>query len=119
MQDDLLDAFGDSENTGKRRGGDIVNSKKTYLYALTLQKLPGRRRDSFIEMYNAAASNPEVKIQKVLRVFEEFDIESEVIEDIEEVYHEGVRMIDSLVVNHEVAKLPLMDIVRKLRVRVD
>lgn len=31
LQDDLLDAFGDMERTGKRVGGDILADKKTYL----------------------------------------------------------------------------------------
>jgi len=32
MMDDYLDAFGDSQLTGKKSGGDIIEGKKTWLY---------------------------------------------------------------------------------------
>lgn len=117
IQDDLLDAYGKSDMTGKRRGGDIVHSKKTFLYTSTLEQLPALRKDVFIEMYNEKASNPEVKIQKVLRVFDEFDIANVASEKAEEVYHKGVELMDHLAVDG-IRKLPLMDFVKQLKVRL-
>jgi len=35
IQDDYLDTFGDSNNTGKQIGGDILSDKKTFLYIHT------------------------------------------------------------------------------------
>lgn len=37
LQDDYLDAFGDTEKLGKQNGGDIKANKKTYLHLKTLQ----------------------------------------------------------------------------------
>lgn len=116
IQDDMLDAFGQTEKTGKKRGGDIVNSKKTYLYTTVLDALPVLRRDTFIEMYNDTPSNPEVKIQKVLRVFEEFDIEGQTKAEVERCYKEGVAMIEALKVN-EVRKITLLEFARILKER--
>jgi len=36
IQDDYLDTFGDSNNTGKQIGGDILSDKKTFLYIHTI-----------------------------------------------------------------------------------
>jgi len=37
LQDDYLDAFGDSETFGKQIGGDIVENKKTYLFLKAME----------------------------------------------------------------------------------
>ena len=116
IQDDLLDAFGKTEKTGKKRGGDIVNSKKTFLYTMVLERLPVLRREAFIEMYNQSASNPEVKIQKVLRVFEEFNIAGDTRAEVERVYHAGVAKVESIGVDG-VRMLPLLDLAGKLKGR--
>lgn len=40
IQDDILDAFGDSETFGKLTGGDILNDKKTILMIQALKNAP-------------------------------------------------------------------------------
>ena len=38
MRDDLLDAFGETNRTGKEQGGDLRNGKKTWLLITALQR---------------------------------------------------------------------------------
>ncbi len=39
IQDDILDVFADSADSGKKEGGDILQKKKTYLYIKSLELL--------------------------------------------------------------------------------
>jgi Geranylgeranyl pyrophosphate synthase len=38
LQDDYLDAFGNSESFGKQIGGDIISNKKTFMYLTALER---------------------------------------------------------------------------------
>ncbi len=76
IQDDILDAYGDEELVGKRRGGDIVQKKKSILYALALESSTPVGRNSLTELYNRDGGNPEVKIQQVLKLFDKLNIKA-------------------------------------------
>jgi geranylgeranyl diphosphate synthase type II len=46
LQDDYLDAFGDTEKLGKQSGGDIIANKKTYLLLKALENAePSQRKE--------------------------------------------------------------------------
>ncbi len=96
VQDDLLDAFGKAEKTGKKRGGDIVNGKKTFLYTTALAQLPELRKSVFTDLYHEQVSNPEVKIQKVLRVFNETKVEERAMGYIDKKYTEGIEYLHAV-----------------------
>jgi len=96
VQDDLLDAYGKATLTGKKRGGDIVNGKKTFLYTTALDQLPSLRKKAFIDLYHEQVSNPEVKIQRVLPVFNETNVEDIAISFIENTYAEGIDYLHAL-----------------------
>ena len=74
IQDDVLDAYGDEELVGKRRGGDILQKKKSILYALAWESSTAVGRTSLSELYNKDAANPEVKIQQVLKLFDKLNV---------------------------------------------
>jgi len=44
LKDDLLDAFGDEDQFGKIKGGDISSNKKTYLYLKAFELATGKYR---------------------------------------------------------------------------
>jgi geranylgeranyl diphosphate synthase, type II len=96
VQDDLLDAYGKTGLTGKKRGGDIVNGKKTFLYTAALDQLSSLRKTTFIDLYHEKPSNPEVKIQRVLRIFDEMNVEELAINYIENTYSEGIDYLHTL-----------------------
>ena len=74
IQDDILDAYGDEALVGKRRGGDIVQKKKSILYALAWEASNPAGKTSLTELYNRDGGNPEVKIQQVLKLFDKLNI---------------------------------------------
>lgn len=70
LQDDYLDAFGDSASFGKQIGGDILENKKTYLYLLAEQN--GEEADvlKLRDWFSTTTNNSQVKIDEVKVIFE-------------------------------------------------
>ncbi len=71
IQDDWLDTFGDATTFGKPIGGDILNSKKTYLYVIAMAE--GGQN---VEALKAAFSLPanDVKVKAVTRIYEKIGV---------------------------------------------
>ncbi|WP_242157012.1 polyprenyl synthetase family protein [Aestuariivivens sediminis] len=69
LQDDYLDAFGDTESFGKQVGGDIIENKKTYLYLKALEFSNERDKDVLKQLYSTAPKEGSAKIQTVKQVF--------------------------------------------------
>jgi geranylgeranyl diphosphate synthase type II len=115
IQDDVLDVYGDETGTGKRRGGDIVNAKKTFLYAYTLQHLGAMRKQTFGDLYNEAPSNPEVKIQQVIKWFDETGAQAYSLKTFEALYKKGLSLLETL--GPSPALLRLTDLISQLRKR--
>ncbi|GHT14609.1 isoprenyl synthetase [Bacteroidia bacterium] len=51
VQDDYLDTYGDTAAFGKQTGGDIVQKKKTYLFAAACEQLPPERKAAFLQAF--------------------------------------------------------------------
>ena len=66
IADDYLDAFGDEKVFGKPIGGDIVNSKKSWLTVRALEKSPDRK--SFLEAFALPAESEAQKAAKISAV---------------------------------------------------
>jgi len=96
VQDDLLDVYGKTTKTGKKRGGDILNGKKTFLYATALNQLLSLRKETFIDLYHEPAANPEVKIQHVLRIFNETNVQEKANTFINTAYDEGIEFLHTV-----------------------
>ena len=67
IQDDWLDTFGDSSTFGKPIGGDINNSKKTYLYVSAFSE-GGQTADALKAAYNIIPG--EMRRNTVTRLYE-------------------------------------------------
>jgi len=56
IKDDVLDVFGESEVTGKQKGGDILRGKKNFLYVHTFNQLDQIEKEKFINTYHEAST---------------------------------------------------------------
>ncbi|MGF1556255.1 polyprenyl synthetase family protein [Paucihalobacter sp.] len=70
LQDDYLDAFGDTETFGKQIGGDIIENKKTYLYLKALELGSKNDKKVLLELFNSESNTSEEKINTVKEIFE-------------------------------------------------
>jgi geranylgeranyl diphosphate synthase, type II len=66
VQDDYLDAFGDPEKFGKKRGGDIVANKKTFLQIHALENTKGNERKRLLDLI---AGNENNKVEETIAIY--------------------------------------------------
>lgn len=71
IQDDWLDTFGDPATFGKPIGGDINNSKKTYLYLSALESSPAMAEALRSAMKMAPGDS---KVKTVTRLYEKIGV---------------------------------------------
>lgn len=117
IQDDILDSFGSEDVTGKKRGGDILNAKKTILYTTLVESLSPAKRRTFIDLYNSNPGNPEVKIQQVLKWFDDYDIRRSAEDRMKRYYDNGITLLSSIEAP-ENRKMILLDLVHSLQKRI-
>lgn len=73
IQDDILDVFGAEQVTGKQKGGDILQAKKTILYILFQETLKSQAdREQFRILYE---SNTSDKVQQVISLWKAEQVE--------------------------------------------
>lgn len=76
IADDYLDTFGDSRTFGKEIGGDILNSKKTWLLTKAMEK-DETATLAAISLPTGTAGLNEAKIRKVRGLYEELGIDED------------------------------------------
>lgn len=77
LMDDYLDTFGQSEATGKLKGGDIIQGKKTWLYLKSKVYNEEKHQELF------AISNTAEKTQKTIQHWQEIGLDKECFKLIE------------------------------------
>lgn len=84
IQDDLLDAIADPEKFGKKKGGDIVEGKKTYLTLLALERCNNQQKKQLKKILGDQKSSSS-DIDWVIGMYQDLNI----IEDTEKAvqYH--------------------------------
>jgi geranylgeranyl diphosphate synthase type II len=74
LQDDLLDTYGDQALTGKKRGTDIVDNKKTFLVIRALEKASPTQKKELIHWLTLKDFAKEEKISAVMDIFDQMGI---------------------------------------------
>ncbi len=83
IKDDILDVFGESDVTGKQKGGDILRGKKNFLYVHTYNKLNSIDQKDFTSRYNKASETGE--INSILGTYQSLRVE-EYAQQMQEYY---------------------------------
>ena len=95
IQDDYLDAFGDASKVGKRTGGDIVANKKTFLL---IRALESGSADQVAALQSLMKENPADKIERVLEIFRQSDVDSWAINLKEQYTREALYHLEEVAV---------------------
>ena len=108
LQDDFLDAFGDSKTFGKQVGGDIIENKKTYLYlkAMALGSEVDKRK--LKTLYGKNSFHSDEKIATVLQIFEQTGATEATNQSIQDYTKAAFDVLNSLEID-PIKKEPLRD----------
>ena len=74
LQDDLLDAYGDTSTFGKQTGTDISDNKKTYLLLRALEAGDAEQRATLRKLFSCTPQDPEPKVATVLDIYDRLHI---------------------------------------------
>lgn len=96
LQDDFLDAFGNSATFGKQIGGDILENKKTYLYLLALEKANAEDKKELLEWFSTTNNNGEEKITRVKTIFEKTQATQATQEQIQKYTNVALNILEDL-----------------------
>jgi geranylgeranyl diphosphate synthase, type II len=93
LKDDLLDAFGDQQEVGKERGGDIINNKKTLLLINALESVEDDNKEKLLSLLSSSEEN---KVNKMLDLFIKSGAKQYVESKADFYNHEAFRVIELL-----------------------
>ena len=96
LQDDLLDAFGDTEKFGKNIGGDIVSNKKTYLLIKALELANGKEKTELLNWITVKEFDAKEKITSVKKIYNNLDIKELTEKQIIYYFNEAWKYFDLL-----------------------
>lgn len=100
LQDDYLDAFGDSKVFGKQIGGDITENKKTFLYLKALEVCANEDKGKLLDLYNSNHNN-ERKVEKVTQLFLKNKLPEITIKEIEFYTSKAFKILEKLSISEE------------------
>ena len=78
VMDDYLDTYGTSELTGKRKGGDIIAGKKTFLVISAYEQASVDDKKRLLQLLNNRQIDEETKIREVTAIFDQYGVKEAV-----------------------------------------
>lgn len=113
IQDDFLDTYGNEKKFGKKTGGDITVNKKTYLYVIAHKDANEIQRKKLEQLYSEQSANTQLKIDSVLKIFNELNVENKTKLKLNKYFNEALEIIETMSINNS-AKYFLKDFTTKL-----
>lgn len=95
LQDDYLDAFGETATFGKQIGGDILENKKTYLYLRSLENASNDDKTELLNWFSSKDGGQE-KIEAVKSLFEKTNATNDTQLLIEEYTQKALLQLETL-----------------------
>ena len=89
IQDDLLDAIADPEKFGKKKGGDIIEGKKTYLSLLALDRCNKEQEKKLRSILGNPSADIE-QINRVIGIYKDLDIIQDTKKAVQYHYQEAM-----------------------------
>lgn len=101
LQDDFLDAFGNSEEFGKQTGGDITENKKTYLVLKALEQGNDSQKRELRKLYSIEDIDNSEKVAETLGLFKETGADKATRAAIEEYTQKAFQKLNNLHIDED------------------
>lgn len=101
MDDDILDTYGNEWMFGKYIGGDIVQSKKTYLMLKAIELAKGDQLIELKHWLTATDFKREEKIAEVTRIYNELDIRKHTEDERNRHYKSAMNALNNMNTDHD------------------
>jgi len=115
IQDDLLDAYGDTSVFGKKIGGDILCNKKTYLLVSALNISQKEEKEELLGWLDST-DNEDAKIKAVIDLYDKIHVKEKAFDKMEYYYQKAMQALNSVSVE-ENKKSVLINLAKELMVR--
>ena len=118
LQDDILDVYGNEENFGKKKGGDIIANKKTYLILKTLEIADRYSKEELLTwLGHPTKKEDEIeKVTAVTKILDFYSIRELAKKEMDFYYQKGLSAIENLPCAQQ-KKQTLLDFASQLMVR--
>jgi geranylgeranyl diphosphate synthase type II len=116
LQDDMLDAYGDTRSFGKKIGGDIMAGKKTYLLIHVLKHSGPDDRKHLISWLKNKQCTREEKLTAVKRIFDQYSVLEKIKSLVDHYFDQAGEIMHSITVD-DARKAPLREFIEKLKNR--
>ncbi len=113
LQDDLLDAYGDTATFGKQTGQDIRDNKKTYLYLQALQHADPAQQAELRSLFSSTPADSDDKVSRVLAIYHQLGIRRQVEDSIQQQFLLAQQHLDAIRVDDS-QKTPLRQLMDTL-----
>ena len=113
LQDDLLDAYGDTATFGKQTGQDIRDNKKTYLYLQALQHADPAQQAELRSLFSSTPADSDDKVSHVLAIYHQLGIRRQVEDSIQHQFLLAQQHLDAIRVDDS-QKTPLRQLMDTL-----
>ncbi len=113
LQDDYLDAFGNTRSFGKKIGGDISANKKTFLLLKALELAQGAYHDELTSLLGNNNIAESEKIKNVLAIYEKLGIKTHTEDEMKKHFEKAIKYLEEINID-EKQKDALYELSKKL-----
>lgn len=113
LQDDYLDAFGNTRSFGKKIGGDISANKKTFLLLKALELAQGAYHDELTSLLGNSNIAESEKIKNVLAIYEKLGIKTHTEDEMKKHFEKAIGYLEEINID-EKQKDALYELSKKL-----
>ncbi|HKK60048.1 MAG TPA: polyprenyl synthetase family protein [Salinivirga sp.] len=96
LQDDYLDAFGNTKSFGKKIGGDIAANKKTFLLLKALELAKGAYHDELTSLLGNNSISESEKIESVLAIYQKLGIKSLTEDEMKKHFEKAIEYLEEI-----------------------
>ncbi len=100
LQDDFLDAFGETAKFGKAIGGDIATNKKTFLFLKAFELAEGDTLINLTNYYFDKEVAGEKKVEEIIKIYRKLKIDEHTRREIENHHTRALEMLGSFHFDH-------------------